>query len=404
MMFLKKNNSKKLEGDQNDSKVRPVIDQFILQYSHPGQSGECELVIGLDFGTSSSKVVIQAPDLPGQPSYAVNFGKYASKTSPYLQPTILWTSSEGACYLNHHDNTKMVRKIKLKLFFNNDEHKTMPGFAREIINDEALAACYLALVLRYSRRWFLVTKQDLLRQFEKFVWNFNMGVPSPCIEDNEENRISKRIGKVAWKLSTLPEDQITLHKAGSELGQVDDPEYWDNDQDNACDFEIIPEVVAGAIGYALSDLRQNGLHIMIDIGASTLDVCSFNLNEKGSSNCYSFFLSDVKYLGTIGLYDSLIHAPKNIYEKQANTLSDLHDPMNPISEEPSHYLLPKEEMEEALSEVKDNYKKEFLRTIKHVIDQTRIRRDPKAAVWRNGRLPLILIGGGCKMNYLRSAV
>ena len=38
-----------------------MFDEHLLQYSHPGQTGECELVIGLDFGTSASKVIIQAP-------------------------------------------------------------------------------------------------------------------------------------------------------------------------------------------------------------------------------------------------------------------------------------------------------------------------------------------------------
>ncbi|MDY6826624.1 MAG: hypothetical protein SVV67_05540 [Bacillota bacterium] len=403
-MFFFKKNPRKPVGNRKVSITDSICDEYILQYNNPGQNGECELNIGLDFGTSSSKMVIQAPDLPGQPSYAINFGEYSSEVSPYLQPTILWLSADGVCYLDHHDNTKKIRNIKLKLFLDNDECNGGSASVSQNDNIEALAACYLALVLRYSRRWFLETKQDLLCHFERFIWNFNMGVPSPCIEDNEENRIFRRVGKVAWKLSTLKESQITITQAGIELSQVNDPEYWDNDEDFSCDFEIIPEVAAGAIGYALSDLRQNGLHIMIDIGASTLDVCSFKLDKKEGSNRYSLFLSDVQYLGTIGLYDSLINEPRNVYEKHAITLSATHDPMTPIPKEANHYLLPKEEIVAALKEVQESYKKEFLTTIRRVINQTRLRRDPNATVWRNGRLPVILIGGGCKMEFLYKAV
>ena len=64
-------------------------------------------------------------------------------------------------------------------------------------------------------------------------------------------------------------------------------------------FEIIPEIAAGAVGYALSDLRREGLHVMVDIGASTVDVCSFLLHEKEGNDRYSLLISRCSETGVL---------------------------------------------------------------------------------------------------------
>ena len=88
-------------------------------------------------------------------------------------------------------------------------------------------------------------------------------------------------------LSVL-EEQITVGKAADELRYLDEaPGYWDDD-DLACDFDVLPEVAAATAGYALSTLRQEGVHLMVDVGASTVDVCGFLLygQETGTSTVY----------------------------------------------------------------------------------------------------------------------
>lgn len=232
-----------------------------------------------------------------------------------------------------------------------------------------------------------------------------MGVPSPCIEDNEENQIFRRVGKAAWWLSTLAEDHITLDKADSELKLVSDTDYWDTDEEFACDFEIIPEIAAGAVGYALSDLRREGLHVMVDIGASTVDICSFLLHEReGNDRRYSLLISDVQQLGSIRLYTDRIVAFKQIYEDHVEDLLNKHDPMAPIDEDIKPYLLSQDQFITAFEKARDQLKEQFLRMVWRVIWQTKLRRDPGAPIWREGRLPILLIGGGSKLQFFRSAV
>lgn len=381
-----------------------VCDEHVLQYARPGQGGEGDLVVGLDFGTSASKVVIQAPGLPGNPAYAVDFGEVAHSSMPYLLPTRLWVTPAGACSLAKQAGARDVNDIKLELFSKDQELISNRGPTRQDIQPEAAAVAYLALLLRHGRRWFLEGKRDVVGHLGKLNWGVNLGVPSPCIEDNEENRRFQRVGKAAWMLSVLA-DQITLGKAQDELRDITEaPEYWERDDDGiACDFAIIPEIAAGAIGYAWSDLRREGLHLMVDVGASTVDVCSFILHEREGGDRYALLTADVQQFGTIRLHSERIRAISRAHEKKAQDLRDKHDPLSPITEDIDAYLPSKEQVLSSVREAEKELGRRCREMLRKVIVDARRRRDPNAAVWR-ARLPILLIGGGSQLPFFRTLV
>ncbi len=403
-MFFKKKRANVASTNNQRQKVISPVDEHILQYTDPGKSGECELVIGLDFGTSASKVVIQAPDLPGQPSFAVNFGQLSHNTRPYLLPTKLWVNSSGTCSLTYKEDARLVKDIKIRLFAKDEESGSQNSTVQQSWSPEEIATVYLGLLLRLSRKWFLEEKRDFVRDFKILRWSMNLGVPSPCIEDNEENRVFRRVGKAAWLLSTLNEEQMTLSKAAKELSLVEDPHYWEPENDFSCDFEIIPEIAAGAVGYALSSIRRDGLHVIVDVGASTVDVCLFNLKESEGSNSYSLLMADVKLLGTNKLHNNRIVGLKYSLEKQIEAIQHAHDPLIPIKDEIDSLVISREELIHSIDQENDKHKKELLIMMRKIINQTQYRRDRKALVWKKGRLPIILIGGGSKLPFFRSAV
>lgn len=132
-----------------------ICDKHFLQYSRRGEGGECELVIGLDFGTSASKVVIQGPELPGSQAYAVEFGEFSHPSFPYLLPTRLWLHSNGLCSLKAQDKATFINDIKLELFSENGSFNSNNGPQKQGLSAEVTAVAYLALLLRYVRKWFL---------------------------------------------------------------------------------------------------------------------------------------------------------------------------------------------------------------------------------------------------------
>ena len=380
-------------------------DHHLLQYARPGDSGvEGELVIGLDFGTSASKVVIQAPEIQGSPSYAVNFGEFSHASMPYLLPTTLSVTPSGTCVLGPLDGVSLIKDIKLKLFSGSEQLNSSRIAVEQDLSGETEAVAYLALLLRQARRWFLDEKRDVVGHFRRLRWSVNLGVPSPCIEDNEENRRFQRVGKAAWMLSVLPEEHITFGRANRELKHVEDPEYWETDDALTCDFDIIPEIAGGAVGYALSEFRREGLHLMVDVGASTVDVCSFMLHAREGSDRYDLLTADVQRLGTIALHDERIRALKSVYERQAEHLRDSHDPLAPIARDIEPYLVPREKLLSAGDRAEAELKERFQTMLRRVIRDAKVCRDPNAPVWRNGRLPILLIGGGSKLQFFHSAV
>ncbi len=381
-----------------------ILEHSYLQYDRPGNKGECELVVGLDFGTSSSKVVIQAPDLPGQPSYAIRFGRLTHEETPYLLPTKLYISSDGICSLGEFEGAQMINDIKLELFSKEDNIFSNFGPTRQKMLPKEIATCYLALVLWVSRRWFLEKKVDLIRQFSEIVWSMNLGVPSPCIEDNEENLTFRQVGEAAWKLSTLGPKNITLDNARAALEDFDLYGSCLLDNEKSCDFAIVPEIAAGAIGYAMSTLRKEGLHVMIDVGSSTVDVCSFRLNKKEGSDRYELLIADVKPLGTFRLYSENILALKEKFDKHIAQLRDKHEPMDPIKLDSNELLIEEHQLISAFEEAKEKIKQELLYMLRVVIWQTKCRRDRAAPIWKNGRLPVLLIGGGNRDKFFRSAL
>jgi len=199
-------------------------------------------------------------------------------------------------------------------------------------------------------------------------------------------------------------NDVTIDKAEKELHFVsENPDYWDNDSDGiTCDFDIIPEIAAGAVGYALSDMRRQGAHVMVDIGASTIDVCSFLLHQS-VDNRYSLLTADVQQLGTIKLHYTRIRAIQQAYEEKAQQLLDKHDPLTPISENIEPYLLSSDQIQQKVNSAEEKLRINCRKVARRVIHDMKMRRAPNEDVW-DGVLPILLIGGGSKLSYFRSIV
>lgn len=368
-----------------------MLDEEVLQYRRRGRNGRsCELVIGFDFGTSATKVIVQAPDLPGSPAYAVDFGALGHAAMPMLLPTQLWTNPQGSCSLKRIPGGREFRDIKVALFANEARPK------REGPSAEAVATAYLAHVLRRAREWFLTNRADLLRDFRELVWSLNLGVPSPCAEDNEQNRRFRRVGQAGWKLSQTRKP--TVDAAQAEVKRLMDLSFesWES-EDGACDFEIIPEIAAGAVGYALSAHRREGVHVMVDVGASTLDVCIFLLHNRGGDR-YSLLSADVQQLGTVSLHLERIKAIQRVDKTLADELLIKHDPLTAIADTIEPYLRLRNGVSESVAAAEKRQKVLCCRMIQRVVWHVKLDRAPMEQVWKK-QLPMILIGGGSHLSF-----
>ena len=266
-------------------------------------AAECDVVVGLDFGTSRTKVVVRTPDLHDERALAVSFETHGESSNPYLLPTQIWLDAQGICRLEPSEG-RHVEDIKVGLFQNiEDFDRNGSSKEQSYLDPETMAVAYLTLVLQYTRAWFLKTQKDVISHFRTLNWAVNLGVPSPYVGTNETSSRFRRVGHAACLLSEResPRLQVGVDEAEEALKAIDADGFGDDVGRWKCDFDIKPEIVAAAVGYAHSDQRREGVHLMIDVGASTLDVCTFLLHQNDGSDRYSLLTTNVEPLGTFRL-------------------------------------------------------------------------------------------------------
>lgn len=248
----------------NDAKAGPSLD----------------FVIGLDFGTAFTKCVVRAPTLPGTNAFAVPFDNYADVAMPYLLPSEVRLLENGVYALGAGAGGTRILGLKREIVF-----------ARASLSDATrrhIVGC-LALVLRHVRRWILSTKAAVIRG-RRVSWMLNVGLPAANVDDRALVDLYRGLVSAAWWASTqtgsisvsLVRKAMTASATNlTDLGEIN----------------IVPEVAAEVVGYARSAHRNEGLHLLVDAGAGTLDACMFNLHDQGEGDRYSIFTAAVEPLG-----------------------------------------------------------------------------------------------------------
>ncbi|MGH7171605.1 MAG: hypothetical protein ACRELG_15115, partial [Gemmataceae bacterium] len=172
----------------------------------------------------------------------------------------------------------------------------------------------------------------------------------------------RRTVAAAWLLSQ-ESDEITLEsvrRANDHPSAI--AAAWDQYEREKLGIEVIPEVAAEVVGFARSTRRREGLYALVDVGAGTVDVCTFRLHAPTPGmDRYSMFIADVQPQG-------------------AAVLREWSASGNPIAE----------------------FRKQVDRTIRGCIWNTKRLRDSTAREWRKG-LPVFLCGGGRASDFYKGA-
>ncbi len=340
-----------LIAGQREELFHRVSDSFedAFQFSERSASSHpLDVRIGLDFGTSFTKVVIRVPER--QIGYAVPFGRLAGESLEYLLPTELYISDDGVFSAEPVEGATVLDDIKVKLM-----NLSPPPSLKEYMSPTTAAAGYLALVLRYARRWFVATKEESFGD-RRLRWAFNLGLPAKTDDEKLRDRFSLA-GRAAWMASSNG-GRITLDT-------VREAETWVGAQPEGldCDFELVPEVVAEVVGYKNSRERNNGLHLLVDVGARTLDVGSFVLRENSDGDDVIDTLTvDVEILGVLEL------------ERERNSVKN-----------------------HGVGQAEKDFKEKCTKVIGGAIGQLATKKFPNPGDWPD-RLYVFLCGGGSAEN------
>ena len=362
-----------------------------------------EIAIGLDFGTSSTKVVIGDSSL-GK-SFAVLF-RNETDISSYLLPSCLYETQSKVFSLIKGKREYTDLKLAL-LATPNDEERQL------------LVIAFLSLVIRYVRAWFFEEYSDVYKKCE-IVWKVTLGLPAAYHLKNDTYSAFYDIAETAWVAAGL-EGKISRASISQATTMMQNLRNYPENRtvENDIEVNVIPEIAAQVYGFAQSsgfDPKARNFYLMVDVGAGSVDASLFHIQKaRGGKWDFRFYTSTVEPYGVMNLHryrsewwiDTLKNKANNIAYKN-KLISSLQQVMyatDNIRKIPESYkdyfsgIVPKH------SHVELNPDSYFF--AKKILPQVRGKAYWQA--WKSRLLmqnelkgiPVFYCGGGMRMNYYK---
>jgi len=356
-----------------------------------------ELAIGLDFGTSSVKVIVG--DHAAGVAFAVPFFEMEG-IEGYLLPSRLY---ETAGHFSLKSGAKIHRNLKLSLFASGDTAQS-----------QRRATAFLALVVRHARAWLLSEHSEIYGS-TKILWKLVLGMPAENYADTRLVDRFQQLARSAWILAGMRHKDITADMAdlatvrGEKAGQENPALSGSSD----VEIDVVPELSAQIFGFLQSnrfDRNAKNIFVMVDVGAGTVDSALFHVKREKAKWNFEFFTNLVQPLGVMNLHrervDWWLRALEAHPENPRNLVEALRememstDHMGSIPEQLEGYVT---DVAVTFSDRKKHPDEEFF--VKKVVAQ--VRGKTIWRTWKDGYLsqgtlagvPLFLCGGGMRMNY-----
>lgn len=282
------------------------------QLAEPGQVSITEIVMGVDFGTSSTKVAIRDSDQ--QITYPVFFPQ-ASESVSQIIPSIGYLENGS---LQLIQSGLPVGGIKVNALKSNVGDSVL-----------AISVAYLALIVKFSRGYLW---QNYANRFSgrDLLWRFHFGIPAADVRSFPIRERYLAICRAAVLLSSEEGETISLlsaekmlslclSDANAESAFCSAPDLIRIAFNNSAEFfllegvKIWPEIMAQTYGFLRSNLwnpESMRRVLTIDVGAGTFDValCEINYSNDDDRNIiFSPMATFVDGLGTRNLVHHRTH-------------------------------------------------------------------------------------------------
>jgi hypothetical protein len=260
--------------------------------------------VGLDFGTSATKVLWVRTGVPEPKISAIDFDHGIADLPRFCLPSLAAFDQRGNLLLGDVALSHMrsgpagsaLTRFKMLVAGEQDQryldvhtqrrfrkHVAMALRNEAVCTPEMITATYLAFVMRRVRR-HLMTELDGLALDVSFA----TCVPVDQVQGNVVNAAFRRVVNAAELVEREAADSESgrawLERSAEALSRplLDEAEAR---------LDLVPEAVAATAGYVHSVQRERGIHALIDIGAGTTDVSIFNVTDWGRGDPETFWYS-----------------------------------------------------------------------------------------------------------------
>lgn len=309
-----------------------------------------DINIGLDLGTSYTKAIIE---FRGD-KFAVDWRGISNFEDPFTLPAELSVNEKKASIGRNPSAQKILSSFKVKLLQKNID-----------TNEKKAFTTYLKIIFYYIRAWWGYYYSDL-NQGKTLLWNINIGLPLKNIMEQDIVKSYESITEEAWKRS-----------------------FYNNIESlNKDSFEInhYPEYAAQINSYLNSPKRHRGLHLLIDIGAGTTDICTFNVTEDDEQN-----------INLPGMTSTVLNHGTHTLNNERFNLIDAHKIFTETLDTEEFLIKYSTIDRENLIKIDKNFIDYVAHEIKKVLGKTKQNKNRKASEWRNG-ITSFICGGGINSN------
>ena len=318
--------------------------------------------LGVDFGTALTKVAVRVADFV----FFIPWDELIGDAG-YLLPGRLSSTKNGASV----PGTGKCQALK---------EPFLPGNLADE-DDHVRAVEFLAGVIRFSRAWLYNNQPNLVRNY-RLAWNLRIGCPTNLFEADDSKDVYKRLAIVAWVAS-----QSARLLTAEDVRRMLRARVVETDT-GLDELEAVPEFVAQITSYSHSPQRVDGLHLLVDCGAGTVDVVSFNVFRHPNSleDRYPIWWSAVQPKGTRFLMERYLGDLSGIQWDTDAPVPDRKELQDRFGVEQS-----------TIVEVEREFRRDLAQIICNVLRYTRQKRYTTAPEWNEG-LPVFISGGGASCN------
>ncbi len=346
-------------NDEIDQATAATLDDFECNFvkyieSKKSNGQPFYITIGFDFGTSSTKIVVNAPYGDGRSFAFLVPDFFQMNEHPHLWKCVLFQNqSTNTFSLAPSINSQQIKNLKTSLM--SQPNKVLSRSEDSQLIAEHLCVAYIGLTLRYLKGWVWKNFKSyfgLNPDETKIIWEINFGVPAATLDKTKDFLRFEKVFYSAWKVS---EEDNEVNAEAIDAAFL----FAHTKRDEfASMIHLRPEVSAEAVGLLKANLADFGTYVLIDIGASTLDICVFNYADGDEIEKQVLFVSEVYLLGA--------ESPKWIEKINSEGLKKFSD----------------DDLHLAIRE-----------SIGTPIVYTKTEKNPQSQAW-HGTLPIIVAGGG----------
>jgi len=265
-----------------------------------------EIYIGIDFGTTFTKVSFQISGKEGATKYSLRFNNDHGDEA-YCLPSVLGYDTENARLVftqePEEDGLEAIRYFKYSMIQEGvPRSQSLERGGTENDPQRLCSAFYLAHVLKMAKNSILF-HSAVKNRYEEIRWYVNMGVPVSDFNAKPKPVYDEALN-VAWRLVGEPafSDEMGLLDVDALYSQWTGHETW-NDRLNT-----VPELYAELIMFLQDKSVDTGFYSVIDIGGGTVDMAVFfkHIDSYSQQVQISCVAQEVCPLG----YEMLVRRPE----------------------------------------------------------------------------------------------